>query len=60
MIVRTFLSFSFLDCYGSWATKIRPWEKIHSFATKIGNIIIEETISKRKNYFLWKKFETEK
>ena len=36
--------------------KIRPQEKIDNFAFKNSNIIIEGLISKRKDYFSWKKF----
>ena len=39
--------------------KIRPQAKIDNFAFKNSNIIIEGLIWKRKDYFLWKKFETQ-
>ena len=32
--------------------KIRPQEKIHNFAFKNSNIVIEGIIQKRKDYFL--------
>ena len=41
-------------------TKIRPQAKIDNFAFKNSNIIIEGLIWKRKDYFSWKKFETQK
>ena len=41
-------------------TKIRPQTKIDNFAFKNSNIIIEGLIWKRKDYFSWKKFETQK
>ena len=41
-------------------TKIRPQAKIANFAFKNSNIIIEGLIWKRKDYFSWKKFETQK
>ena len=40
--------------------KIRPQAKIDSFAFKNRNIIIEGLIWKKKDYFQWKKFETQK
>ena len=41
-------------------TKIRAQAKIDNFAFKNSNIIIEGLIWKRKDYFLWKKIETQK
>ena len=41
-------------------TKIRPQAKIDNFAFKNSNIIIEGLIWKRKDYFSWKKFKTQK
>ena len=41
-------------------TKIRPQAKIDNFSFKNSNIIIEGLIWKRKDYFSWKKFETQK
>ena len=40
--------------------KIRPQAKIDNFAFKNSSIIIEGIIWKRKDYFSWKKFETQK
>ena len=45
---------------GSTIMKIRPQAKIDNLAFKNSNIIIEELIWKRKDYFLWKKFKTQK
>ena len=45
---------------GSSFTKIRPQAKIDNFAFKNSNIIIEWLIWKQKDYFSWKKFETQK
>ena len=47
-------------CLGSPSTKIRPQAKIGNFAFKNNNIIIEGLIWKNKDYFPWKKFETQK
>ena len=49
LILRWFLS-----------TKIRPQAKIDNIAFKKSNIIIEGLFWKRKDYFTWKKFETQK
>ena len=46
--------------YDGTTRKIRPQAKIDNFAFKNSNIIIEGLIWKRKDYFLWKKFETQK
>ena len=40
--------------------KIRPQAKIDNFASKNSNIIIEGLFWKSKDYFTWKKFETQK
>ena len=40
--------------------KIRPQAKIDNFAFKNRNIIIEGPFWKRKDYFTWTKFETQK
>ena len=40
--------------------KIRPQAKIDNFVFKDSNIIIDGLIWKRKDYFSWKKFETQK
>ena len=50
---------SCVDWGGSF-TKIRPQAKIDNFASKNSNIIIEGLIWKRKDYFSWKNFETQK
>ena len=42
------------------STKIRPQAKIDNFAFKNSNIINEGLFWKRKDYFTWKKFETQK
>ena len=39
--------------------KIRPQAKIDNFAFKNSNITIEWLIWKKKDYFSWKKFETQ-
>ena len=41
-------------------TKLRPQAKIDNFAFKNINIIIEGQIWNRKDYFSWKKFDTQK
>ena len=46
--------------WGSTITKIRPQAKIDNVAFKNSNIIIEGLAWKRKDYFLWTKFETQK
>ena len=40
--------------------KIRPQAKIHNFAFKNSNIIFKGIILKKKDYFSWKQFETQK
>ena len=42
------------------STKSRPQAKVDNFAVKISHIIIEGLFWNRKNYFIWKKFETQK
>ena len=49
-----------LNSQGSSFTEIRPQAKIDNFAFKNRNIIIERLIWKRKDYFSWQKFETQK
>ena len=44
----------------SWATKIKPQAKLDNFAFKNSKIIIEGLFWNQKDYFPWKKFETQK
>ena len=53
------LLFDYMN-WGSSFTKIRPQANIDNFAFKNSNIIIEGLFWKRKDYFSWKKFETQK
>ena len=46
--------------WSNWSTKIRSQAKIDNFAFKNSNIIIEGLIWRWKDYFSWKKFETQK